>query len=87
VVRFPEGLRHPLTGKRLVKEYRAPEHAFARRYTPANVALLAEVDGAMNTLSGPATACVLLRQRDALAHWQQLGAAAVDDALLSHKAL
>jgi len=51
-------------GKRLVKEYRAPEHAFARRYTGADVALLAEVDRAMNTLSGPATACVLRRQRD-----------------------
>ena len=51
-------------GKRLVKEYRAPEHAFARRYTAADVALLAEVDRAMNTLSGPATACVLRRQRD-----------------------
>ena len=51
-------------GKRLVKQYRAPEHAFARRYTGADVALLAEVDRAMNTLSGPATACVLRRQRD-----------------------
>lgn len=51
-------------GKRLVKEYRAPEHAFARRYTSADVALLAEVDQAMGTLSGPATACVLRRQRD-----------------------
>jgi transposase InsO family protein len=51
-------------GKRLVKEYRTPQHAFARRYTPADVALLVEVDRAMNTLSGPATACVLRRQRD-----------------------
>ena len=34
------------------------------RYTPADVALLAEVDRAMGTLSGPATACVLRRQRD-----------------------
>jgi transposase InsO family protein len=51
-------------GKRLVKEYRAPEQAFARRYTAADVALLAEVDRAMDTLSGPATACVLRRQRD-----------------------
>ena len=51
-------------GKRLVKEYRAPEHAFARRYTSADVALLADVDRAMGTLSGPATACVLRRQRD-----------------------
>ena len=51
-------------GKLLVKEYQAPEHAFARRYTAADVALLADVDKAMNTLSGPATACVLRRQRD-----------------------
>ncbi len=51
-------------GKRLVKQYRAPEHAFARRYTAADVALLAQVDQAMDTLSGPATACVLRRQRD-----------------------
>ena len=52
------------TGASLVKRYRAPEHAFARRYTPADVALLADVDRAMNTMSGPATACVLRRQRD-----------------------
>jgi transposase InsO family protein len=52
------------TGEPLVKRYRAPEHAFARRYTPCDVALLADVDRAMNTLSGPATACVLRRQRD-----------------------
>jgi hypothetical protein len=51
-------------GKRLVKNYAAPVHAFARRYTPADVALLASVDRAMGTLSGPATACVLRRQRD-----------------------
>ena len=53
-----------VTGKPLVKNYRRPEHAFARRYTAADVALLAEVDRAMGTLSGPATACVLRRQRD-----------------------
>jgi transposase InsO family protein len=52
------------TGEPLVKRYRAPEHAFARRYTPADVALLADVDRAMGTMSGPATACVLRRQRD-----------------------
>ena len=51
-------------GKPLVKRYRAPEHAFARRYTAADVALLAEVDRALDTLSGPATARVLQRQRD-----------------------
>lgn len=53
-----------VAGKRLLKQYRAPEHAFARRYTSADVALLAEVDRAMGTMSGPATACVLRRQRD-----------------------
>ncbi len=51
-------------GKPLVKNYGAPQHAFARRYTPMDVALLAEVDRAMGTLSGAATACVLRRQRD-----------------------
>ena len=53
-----------LGGDPLVKRYGAPEHAFARRYTPTDVALLGEVDRAMGTLSGPATACVLRRQRD-----------------------
>jgi transposase InsO family protein len=48
----------------LAKQYRRPLHAFARRYTSADVALLAEVDRAMGTMSGPATACVLRRQRD-----------------------
>ena len=54
-------------GKALVKQYRAPEHAFARRYTSADVALLVEVDRAMGTLSCPATACVLRCQRDVFA--------------------
>src|SRR5262245_49888245 len=53
-------------GRPLAKNYRAPEHAFARRSTAADVALLAEVDRAMGTLSGPATACVLRRQRERL---------------------
>jgi len=53
-----------VAGKSLVKRYRAPAHAFARRYTAVDVALLVEVDRAMDTLSGPATACVLRRQRD-----------------------
>jgi transposase InsO family protein len=66
-------------GKRLLKEYRAPQHAFARRYTIADVALLAEVDQAMNTLSGPATACVLRRQRDVFkdARFERLGSISV----------
>jgi transposase InsO family protein len=53
-----------MSRKPLVKRYRAPEHAFARRYGRADVDLLAEVDRAMGTLSGPATACILRRQRD-----------------------
>ncbi len=67
------------TGKRLVKDYRAPEHAFARRYTPAAVALLADVDRAMGTMSGPATACVLRRQRDVFGdtRFERLGSISV----------
>jgi len=51
-------------GKPLVKNYGAPRRPFARLYTPVDVALLVDVDRAMGTLSGPATACVLRRQRD-----------------------
>ncbi|WP_309684007.1 integrase [Polaromonas sp.] len=43
------------------KRYRAPAHAFAKRYTPADALLLAEVDRAHGTLSGPATAHLLKR--------------------------
>jgi hypothetical protein len=66
-------------GKRLVKQYRTPEHAFARRYTAVDVALLAKVDRAMGTLSGPATACVLRRQRDVYgdARFARLGSISV----------
>ena len=68
-----------MAGKPLVKNYRAPEHAFARRYTGADVALLAEVDRAMGMLSGPATACVLRRQRDVFgdARFERLGSISV----------
>jgi transposase InsO family protein len=68
-----------ISGAPLVKNYRAPEHAFARRYTAADVALLAEVDRAMGTLSGPATVCVLRRQRDVFAdtRYQRLGSISV----------
>jgi hypothetical protein len=57
-------------GKPLVKNYSAPRAPFARLYTPADVALLAEVDRAMGTLSGAATACVLRRQRDVFGECQ-----------------
>ena len=65
--------------KPLVKNYRRPEHAFARRYTAADVALLADVDRAMGTLSGPATACVLRRQRDVFddARFERLGSISI----------
>jgi transposase InsO family protein len=68
-----------LSGAPLAKRYRAPKHAFARRYTAADVALLAEVDRAMDTLSGPATACVLRRQRDVFgdARFERLGSISV----------
>ncbi|HEU0200493.1 MAG TPA: transposase family protein [Burkholderiaceae bacterium] len=66
-------------GKPLVKHYRAPAHAFARRYTAADVVLLAEVDQAMDTLSGPATVRVLQRQRDVFgdARFERLGSISV----------
>jgi len=68
-----------VAGKPLVKNYRAPAHAFARRYTAADVALLASVDRAMGTLSGPATACVLRRQREVFgdARFARLGSISV----------
>ena len=66
-------------GKHLVKDYRAPAHAFARRYTSTDVALLADVDRAMGTMSGPATACVLRRQRDVFGdtRFERLGSISV----------
>jgi len=68
-----------MSGAALVKNYRAPEHAFARRYTSADIALLAQVDRAMGTLSGPATVCVLRRQRDVFgdARFERLGSISV----------
>jgi hypothetical protein len=68
-----------MAGKRLVKSYQVPEHAFARRYTAVDVALLAQVDRALGTLSGPAMACVLRRQRDVFgdARFERLGSLSV----------
>ena len=50
--------------KPLVKNYGGPRCPFARRYTPADVARLVDMGRAVGSLSGPATACVLRRQRD-----------------------
>ncbi len=68
-----------MSRKALVKNYRRPEHAFARRYNAADVALLVEVDQAMDTISGPATACVLRRQRDVFGdtRFERLGSISV----------
>jgi len=54
-------LARVLDGQSLHKRYRAPAHAFARRYTPADALLLAEVDRAHGTMSGPATVHLLKR--------------------------
>jgi len=52
-----------LGGEHVLRQrYTPPAQAFRRTYTAADVALLASVDQAMDTLSGPATACVLRRQ-------------------------
>lgn len=45
----------------LHQHYAKPQGGFSVRYTPADVALLAEVDTLHNTLSGPATAVLLRR--------------------------
>lgn len=48
-------------GERLRKAYRAPEKGFKRRFTPADVALLAQTDALHGTLSGPATRHLMTR--------------------------
>lgn len=50
-----------VAGQRLRKHYAAPAHAFARRFTSADIALLAYVDREFDTLSGPATVHILQR--------------------------
>jgi transposase InsO family protein len=45
----------------LAKRYRCPAHGFARKFSPADVALLAETDALHGTLSGPATKQLLQR--------------------------
>jgi transposase InsO family protein len=50
-----------ILGEVLVKRYMAPAQAFARRYTDADILMLAEVDRQFGTLSGPATVHLLRR--------------------------
>ena len=45
----------------LAKRYRCPAHGFARKFSPADVALLAETDALHGTLSGPATKQLMQR--------------------------
>jgi transposase InsO family protein len=68
-----------LPGSVLVKRYQAPAHAFARRFTDADVALLADFDRLMDTMSGPAMVCALRRQRDVFkdARFERLGSLSV----------
>jgi len=50
-----------LDGVTLVKRHRAPAQGFARKFTVADVRLLAQTDALHNTLSGPATQCLMQR--------------------------
>jgi len=52
--------RH-LKGEPLAKRYRAPAVGFVRKFTAADVKLLAQTDALHNTVSGPATKCLMQR--------------------------
>jgi len=54
-------VRRARHGETLTKRYTAPEQGFARKFTAADVALLAETDARHGTLSGPATKCLCER--------------------------
>jgi transposase InsO family protein len=54
-------VRRGLKGAPLVKRYSAPAHGFARKFAPADVALLAHTDALHGTLSGPATKVLMQR--------------------------
>ena len=54
-------VRRALRGEVLAKRYTAPEAGFARTFTAADVALLAQTDALHGTLSGPATQCLMQR--------------------------
>lgn len=49
------------SGQPLRKRYRPPQQGFQRRYTPADIILLAETDALHGTLSGPATRHLMRR--------------------------
>src|ERR1035437_4302327 len=49
------------TGKKLVKAYCAPKHGLVRKFTDADILVLAETDSLPGTLSGPATRHLMAR--------------------------
>jgi transposase InsO family protein len=49
------------TGNKLVKTYRAPKHGLVRKFTDADIIVLAETDSLHGTLSGPATRHLMAR--------------------------
>ena len=49
------------TGKKLVKAYCAPKHGLVRKFTDADILVLAETDSLHGTLSGPATRHLMAR--------------------------
>ena len=58
-------LRNRLAAVPLAKRYRSPVVPFARKYTPADIALLVEMDKANENVCGPAIAHLLQRARHA----------------------
>jgi transposase InsO family protein len=54
-------VRRYLDCSTLAKRYRSPAHGFARKFSPADIALLAETDVLHGTLSGPATKQLMQR--------------------------
>lgn len=73
-----------IDGQPLTKQHARPEHAFARRYQSADVALLAEIDGLLGPLSGAATRCVLRRQRDRFGDMRLASLASISVSQLYH---
>lgn len=65
----------------LAKRYSAPAHAFAKRFTPNDTLLLAQVDLAHGTMSGPATVHLLKR---AFSHYGDARFERLADISVSH---
>lgn len=72
-------VRRSRAGEALIKRYTAPEQGFARKFTAADVALLAETDALHGTLSGPATKCLMQRALEVFgdAQYERLAAISV----------